>query len=578
MPSEKARGTRRAVAARSAAAFACLGAAAAGALAGCVGRVGSGGSGTGTNPDPTNPGTPSVSELCAQQGPALHVGRTRLRRLTRSQLSNTLRDLLGTTGNPAASIAPDERIGPFLSNGIAPITDLIVQQHQEAAASLAVSVQARMSEISPCNLAADSGETCARQFVTELGRRAYRRPLDAGEVDEYVALFSLGRSQADAQNGFRMVVEAVLQSPFFLYHVDVGSQDTPSMTPVPLKAHELAARLSYFLWDSMPDRALDALADNGEILSASVLTSEVERMLADRRAGDAIPAFHLQWLGIGEMDDVSKDATLFPRWNAELAAAMRAETAAFTDHVVRRGDGLIATLFTAPFSFPQGPLFALYGVTQPSGFMAGTQVDLDPAQRGGVLTQGAFLATHAHRDQTSPVHRGIVVRENMLCQTIPAPPPEVNAGPLPPAAGTSARDRFAAHEADPTCGTCHKAMDPIGLAFENYDAVGAYRTEEGGVTIDATGEIVGARDEAAGRFVGAIELGQKLAASQQVWGCMADQWFRFALGRMEANDDACARKAIHEGFSASGGNIRQLITALVLSDSFRHVRSVGGGP
>jgi hypothetical protein len=166
----------------------------------------------------------------------------------------------------------------------------------------------------------------------------------------------------------------------------------------------------------------------------------------------------------------------------------------------------------------------------------------------------------------------------MLCQTIPAPPPEVNAGPLPPAAGTSARDRFAAHEADPTCGTCHKAMDPIGLAFENYDAVGAYRTEEGGVTIDATGEIVGARDEAAGRFVGAIELGQKLAASQQVWGCMADQWFRFALGRMEANDDACARKAIHEGFSASGGNIRQLITALVLSDSFRHVRSVGGGP
>jgi hypothetical protein len=151
----------------------------------------------------------------------------------------------------------------------------------------------------------------------------------------------------------------------------------------------------------------------------------------------------------------------------------------------------------------------------------------------------------------------------------------VNAAPLPPAAGMTTRDRFAAHESDPMCGTCHLMMDPIGLGFENYDAIGAWRTTENGLPIDATGEIVKATGDASGKFDGVIDLGHKLAASQQVADCVANQWFRFALGRMEANDDACALQAIHDGFAASGGNIRDLITKLVLSDAFRNVRAVG---
>jgi hypothetical protein len=217
------------------------------------------------------------------------------------------------------------------------------------------------------------------------------------------------------------------------------------------------------------------------------------------------------------MDQVEKDSTLFPQFGDGLVTAMRNETAAFTDYVVRSGDGLMSTLFTAGFTFPEGPLFSLYGITQPPGFVAGTQIALDPTQRAGVLTQGAFLATHAHRDQTSPVHRGLTVRENILCQPIPAPPPEVNAAAPPPlASGATTRERFAAHESDPNCAKCHKMMDPIGLGFEQYDAVGAFRTSEGSIAVDPSGEIIEAAADVAGTFSGVIELGRKLAASKQV--------------------------------------------------------------
>jgi hypothetical protein len=328
----------------------------------------------------------------------------------------------------------------------------------------------------------------------------------------------------------------------------------------------------------MPDEALFARAAANTLQDDAVLGAEVERMLADARAADAIPAFHLQWLGLESLESTEKDAALFPQWSGTVATAMRAETAAFTDFVVRRGDGLLNTLMTASFSFPQGPLFQIYGVTQPAGFTAGDQVTLNAAQRGGLLTQGAFLAAHAHRDQTSPVHRGIFVRENILCQTLAPPPPDVNTTPPPPSTAATTRQRFENHESDARCASCHVYIDPIGLAFENYDSIGAYRTHEAGTMIDASGEVVGATGNLAGKFNGVLELGRKLAASPDVANCFANQWFRFALGRMEAVDDACSLQAMHETFAATGGNIRELIIKMVKGDAFRHVRATGAMP
>jgi hypothetical protein len=537
---------------------------------------GTGGSSAGTSGSAgtTTGGTGGIisDAACIEDG-TLRIGRSRLRRLTRSQFNHTVRDLLGTTGTPADAVSPDESIGPFYSNAIAPITDLIVQQYDEVAASLANQAATRMSDFVPCDLTLDTGTTCIGQFVDTFGRRAYRRPLEPAERDEYLALYTLERSAGGtAESAFKLVVSTFLESPFFLYHAEAGTLGTPTSAPATLSSYEIASRISYFLWDTMPDDQLFSLAAAGTLADDAVLGSEVTRMLADPRAADAIPEFHVQWLGIREVAGADKDPAAFPAWSPAVAEAMRRETATFADFVVRRGDGLMQTLFNANFTFPEAPLFAIYGLTQPQGFAPGMQIPLN-AERAGILTQGAFLAMHAHRDQTSPVHRGILVRENLLCEPLQPPPLDVNTTPPAPTPATTTRDRFARHQADPTCGGCHVMIDPIGLAFENFDAIGAYRTTENGLQIDPTGEIVEGQAELAGPFVGALELSQRLSQSRVAADCLANQWFRFALGRMEAVDDACSLKEIRQGFETSGRNVRELIVSIVKSDAFSHIRA-----
>ncbi len=513
---------------------------------------------SGTTNDPT-------AEACAKQtGAALKVGRSRLSRLTRTQLDHTLRDLLGVAGSPSSALTPDETVGPFASNALAVVTDLIVEQHQELAAKVALDAQSRRAKITPCDLA--SGDACVKTFITTFGAKAYRRPLLDDEIAAYTALYGVGGTPDD---GFRLVLEAMLQSPFFLYHADVGPTGTPSAMPVSLTSYELASRLSYFIWDSMPDQALFDLAAKDGLDDDATLRDQVTRMLADPRAKDAVPLFHLQWLDISAAQ-LGSLASAQPA----LAEAMLAEASDFSNHVILAGDGRLSTLFTAPYSYPRGALFDIYGLSKPASFTDGTQVMLDGTERAGLLTQAGFLVKHYRGDQEgSVVHRGITIRENLLCTPIDPPPANVMATPLPPVAGTTARDRFAAHETG-SCAGCHTQMDPIGLAFENYDGLGRYRTTDGGVTIDASGEIVDGGD-LTGSFTGVVELGQKLAQSRTVADCAATQWFRFALGRIEAPDDACTLKALHDGFAASGYDVRALITTLVLSDAFRHVRAIG---
>jgi Protein of unknown function (DUF1592)/Protein of unknown function (DUF1588)/Protein of unknown function (DUF1595)/Protein of unknown function (DUF1585)/Protein of unknown function (DUF1587) len=545
-----------------------------GSGAGSTGSTGSGGgtgSGTGTGAGTGSGG--GGPDACAAAGAALQVGRTLLRRMTRPELDHTVRDLLGTTGDAAAGIAPDERIGPFFSNGIAPPTNLIVQQHAETAAALALAAVPRMNDIAGCNLQTDTGTTCAKQFIADFGLRAYRRPLDANEQASYLNLFTLGRTNTDAANGFELVVEAMLQSPFFLYHADLGDQPAPSTTPVSLTSYELASRLSYFLWNSMPDRALFDLAGADRLRDPDVLASQVDRMLADPRAGDSIPYFHLQWLGIDEMDGIDKDTTLYPQFNAALVDAMQTETGTFTDRVIRGGDGRLGTLFTASFSYPTGPLFALYKVAQPAGFKPGDQVMLDPAQRGGLLTQAAFLTAKAHRDQTSPVHRGLLVRENLLCQPIPSPPIDVNTTPPPVTAATTTRERFAAHEANPSCGGCHVLMDPIGLGFENYDPVGRFRTDENGLAVDNSGNVIKSED-IDGSFHGVVELASKLAGSEQVARCAVQQVMTYAVGRSPSPEDLCSVDTLATDKTPRLLDLRDLIVQITKSDAFRRRKVV----
>jgi hypothetical protein len=526
--------------------------------------------------DPAVKDDVATLEECAASD-TKQVGRTQLRRMTHLQLNNTLFELLGVTGDPAQGIAPDEMVGPFVSNSRTPITDLLVEQHQELAVAVTAEVMSRRNEIAGCSL--DTEESCPASFVDNWGARAYRRPLEEVERQSYLALWSLGAEQSrDA--AFRLVVETVLQSPFFLYHVDVGITGVVGSTPTPLTGYELASRLSYFLWNTMPDQELFDRAADGTLDDDAVLEAQVERMLSHERAAATIAGFHTQWLKVGDLGTSEKDATLFPTYTPEVRAAMVEEIGGFADHIVRDGDGLMSSLFLSPLSPLPAELYGVYGVT-PSGQPSGTLVELNASERAGLLTRAAFLTAHSHRDQTSPVHRGLVVRENLLCQLLEAPPATVNNVPPSPTPATTTRERFARHNEDVSCAGCHRLMDPIGLGFESYDPIGAFRTMDGGSPVDATGELIEVDETVAGLFDGPIELSQKLANSDDVADCMASQWFRYALGRVESTADACTMAAIRKGFYVSGHNIRELLTEIVKSDAFRTVAleaGAGGTP
>ena len=545
-----------------------------GSATGTGSTTGTGGGGTGTGATTGN----GFAAACAASKGVLNAGLTPARRLTRDEYNNTVRDLLGTTGTPADGLGQDEKIGPFNSNAIAPIDELQVQQSSEVAGALAIAAQAKMATLSPCALATDTTTSCATKFVTAFGQKAYRRPLTTAEITQYVNLYVVGKGgTGGATNGFRLVVEAMLQSPFFLYHQDVGATGTPQAGTVALTPYELASRLSYFLWGSMPDDALFATAADGTLTQEATISAQVQRMLSDAKARSTIASFHRQWLDLTDLPSQPKDATAFPTFNAQVADAMMQETTLFADYVVRQGDGLLKTLLTSNASFPQGGLFGVYGLTQPAGYQVGTPVMLDPTKRAGILTQAAFLTRWSHNNQTSPVHRGKLIRLNVMCGNVPPPPMNVNTTPPAPTPATSTRQRFAQHSSDPTCATCHQLMDPIGLGLENFDAIGAYRTMDGLGPVDATGNIVAAGGDLVGSFNGALELVNKLAQSQDVSDCFASQWFRFSMGRMESVDDSCSMQDIQDAFHASGGNIRDLLARIAVSPSFRNVRLTPGG-
>lgn len=531
--------------------------------------------GTGGVEDPGLGGTREEVAASCDPGAALNLGTTRLRRLTRDQLDNTLRDLFGTGEVDYASVlAPDETVGPFHSNSIAPVTDLIVQQLAEVAQAAATDALAVSTNFVPCDLAADTTTACVTQFVQEFGSRAYRRPLTTDEETALVNLYVMGRDGTSAERGLEMVLLAVLQSGSFLYLSDTGQSGAPTATPDPATPHTLASRLSYFLWNTMPDEVLKAAADDGSLTDEAVFTAQLERALADPKARGAIQLFHERWLDVAELPGHEKDASAFPQYSAQLAQEMLDDQAAFVNSVILEGDGLLSTLLSSPVAFPSAGVADIYGVMAPA--VAGDAVSLPADQRGGLLTQPAFLATHARSLDSSPVHRGIIVRENILCEIIPPPPAGVSTDLPPKTEGMTTREQFAVHLENPTCANCHELIDPIGLAFEHYDAVGAWRDADGTGEIDARGEVLYSGEDVAGEFDGVLELSAKLSQSMAASDCLTRQWFRFALGRVESESDACSMLSLFEGFESSGGNVKTLLSQIALSDAFRNVRLTGG--
>jgi hypothetical protein len=520
----------------------------------------------GASPKPVGTQVESPSQKKAEA--PIHVARVPLRRLTREEYDNTVRDLLGDVSSPADAFPPDEAVGGFESNNLAPVTSLLVERYMDAAQAVAAHAEGRLDALAPCPGGSEPTE-CARRFIDRFGRLAFRRPLEEEERATLFGVFVEKAKVADYRAGIRLVLEAILASPQFLYRVEPDGGEGGG--PRPLSGYEVATRLSYFLWASTPDEALLDEAARGGLATEEGVGAAARRMLADPKARAGIRSFHRQWLGLRELDTESKDAALGGTFTPELKDAMVEETLSFAVDAALSGGDVVQKLYTSTTTFVNAPLAKLYGVTGPAGAEL-ARVTLPEGQRAGILTQASVLTVLSSGDQTSPILRGKFVREKLLCQ--PIPPPPVNVGIVAPKVDPklTTKQRFEQHRRDPSCASCHVMMDPIGFGLEHYDAIGRYRTMDGAFPVDAVGEL-SMTDDVDGRFDGAIELGARLAGSRQARKCLATQWTRYALGRSERPEDGPSIDAAYGRFAASGFDVRELIVAIAESPSFRFAGS-----
>lgn len=514
-------------------------------------------------------GSPSTA-ACPQES----VPRTPLRRLTRTEYANSVQDLLGVDPAPAADLPGDEVTAGYDNNAaVLTVSSLHAEKYVLVSEALAKAALPNLAALTNgCDVATTGEEACAQAFAQSFGRRAFRRPLTEGDTQALMAAYAAGRTGGSYAEGIEVMIRAALQNPNFLYRLETTTPANPAAALVPLSQFELATRLSYLIWGSGPDDALLDAAQAGDLASRSAVAAKAREMLTSPKARRAMSNFFSQWTSTNRLEIVTKDTQLFPLFTSEAHAAMKAELPAFLEHVLWSGDRKLGTLLTSPVAFVNAALAPVYGVAVPSGATTALErVELPASQgRAGFLTQAGFLSVQGHPDQTSPVLRGKFVRAMLLCDPPSPPPDDVNISLPEVDPNATARERFGAHlTAGNTCNGCHVMMDPIGLAFEHFDAMGVYRELDGGQAIDVSGEVFDSDDPALqGPFVGVQELAQKLAASEVVRDCMAMQLFRFASGRPEGQADSCSLGTIQEAFTAADGDVIELVVALTQSDSF----------
>jgi hypothetical protein len=503
-------------------------------------------------------------------------GPSPLRRLTRAEYDNAVRDLLGDTRRLGHGFPGEEITFGFTNNAeTRSVSDVLVEGYLGAAEQLAKDAVANLTTLLPCDPTKAGEAKCLDTFLDTFGKRAWRRPLTAPERENLRAAFNT--RHADGFNdGISAVIEVMLMSPQFLYRYEQGAP-VAGAKYARLTPFELASRLSFLLWGTMPDQELMAAAESGRLATRQEIVAQATRMVNDPlHTAPMVTDFAGQWLGLGELATIDKEATAFPAWKPELRGAMRTETDKFVESVLWKGDGKLETLLTAPYTFVNGPLAAYYGIPGVTGD-AFQQVMLDPGQRGGLLTQAGLLSVLGNNDVglTSLVYRGRFVREQLLCQPIPDPPPNAQDENPPFTMTTTAREWSVARRAKASCGACHEQIDPIGLGLENFDAVGLYRTVDKGKPVDAAGELTGT--DVDGAFTGATALAKKLSGSQLVRECLVTQWFRYGYGRDATPRDACSVATLNRLFAASGGSVRDLLLALTQTDAFLF-RSRGDAP
>jgi hypothetical protein len=493
--------------------------------------------------------------------------KTLVRRLSHVEYNRTLKDLFPSFQIPTVTLAQDLAVHGFenVASSLNP-SAILVEQYSDAALNVSEQVGENLGAFMPCaSITPDMA--CGSQMIAEFGGRAFRRPLTDEEIDRYESFFDRMMSEISFRAAMELTVQAILQAPAFLYRIELGVPEGGEAI-VPLEDYEMASRLSYFLWQTMPDDELLEAAANGELRTSEQVAAQARRMLNDRRATDAIVDFHRQWLELDRVVGENKDPSLYPNWNDTLRDAMREESDRFVAHLFENGSDMLGDLLTSRVSFANPTLAEFYGVDPPSEEWG--QVELPADERAGILTRGGFLAGYAHTTNGSPPLRGVAVLDRLLCDKPPPPPPTADTStPLNDAAmPRTNRELFEERNRPSECQNCHTTINGIGYGFEHYDAMGAFRATDNDQPVDATGEVLGT--DVDGEYDGAIELSERLASSAQVRDCMVRNYFRYAFAREPGRADSCSLEDFSATLADSDGDIRELLVSIASSHDFMH--------
>ena len=565
-------------------------------LTACTGAIGDPGASDGDPATPDRPSGPLVQpdgSFACEPGAA---SVSPLRRLSALQYANTVRDLFERLGIDATTAAraeldrvPVDDASQSFRILDARLSDQHVRAYYRVADRLATAIVVEPAALGTlagdCASAATVAPDCIDAFLDDFGMRAFRRPLTDEERARYHALNDGTR---DSTEVFRALVFSILLAPQFLYHVEVEGEGTDERFD--LGAWELASRLSYHFWQSMPDDELFAAAADGSLLTDAGFEAQLDRLMEDPRTEDALQGFYAEWWNLdwlGELPSTPAfttfaEGTTVGEPGADHLSAMSAEIRAMTQHFTFATDGTLRDLFLTDLSFTRSPhLAAIYGVEPWDGTSPHPRLPAD--ERAGLLTRAAFLLTG--NESTHPIHRGAVVRRRILCEDLPPPDPaSLPPGSLdspPPSSELTTRERYEQKTREPQCASCHARINPIGFVLERYDGLGRVRDEE--IVIDeVTGEVLatlpidssaapGIAPGSAATIDSGVALSEEVVASGKTEGCFARQYFRFTFGREEGGDDGCALEEVR-GVLAEGGSLREALRAVAVSSSFRSRR------
>ena len=507
-------------------------------------------------------------EEAAAPAPAVAPPAPVLRRLTVSQYERSLRDLLGegvVLPNPPE---PDSTLEGLYATGasVSTISALGAQKFEEAAYNLAAQVMddpTLREPLVPCVPAATRDDACAAQSLEALGHRAWRRPLSADELATLVAISgTAAETLGDFYDGLEFGFAGLLQSPYFLYRIELGEDDGAGGRRY--TGYEMASRLSYLLWDTTPDAALLAAAASGDLVTEAGVAAQVDRLVADPRHQEGVRTFFTEMLALYELDHLSKDVETYRSYSDDVGALAKEETLMVLDDIIFTQDGDYRRLLDAEYTFVDRKLAALYNVRAPEREGFG-RVELPRSGgRRGLVGQMSFLAANAHAASSSATLRGKAMRVRLLCQNIPPPPSNVDASiPEATADDPTLRDRIAVHLEDPVCAGCHNVMDPIGLGLENFDGLGMWRLTENDVTIDPSGELDGVP------FTDAWELAGALADHNNVGPCLSRTLFRYAEGRAPDAGEEAHVDWLSGELARKDHRVSHLLRTLATSAAFR---------